>query len=87
MNCSGESKMIRCGQCRRAKKYYCAGCDIEVFRHHKIYCNDCAYFARLRYSRESQRHYRKANWDSILAKQRESRAKRKELNKSKLIIS
>ena len=84
-DCDGESKMRRCGGCRRARTFYCASCDVEVRRHYKIYCDDCAIFSRTRYNTEAQKGYRENNRDWINTKARENRARKKQLNKSLII--
>jgi len=73
-NCNGVSKMIRCGDCRRHKEYYCAaGCDTEVKRHFKVFCDECAEFSYHRSQLADQLLYREKNREIIRYKQRKRR--------------
>ena len=84
--CDGQSKMRRCGVCRRNKRFYCAaGCTTQVRNHFKVYCDDCAEFSHLRWHKEYQDGFRLEHREQIRINQRKNYRKRKALNNSLII--
>jgi len=77
-DCSGVSKHLRCGKCRRYKIYLCAGgCGTQVSSHFKTWCTDCYKFTYNRYQKANQAIYRENNRDKLRENQKNIRAKRR----------